>query len=238
MGLQEIKTSRAECLNRFVDDVRTDGYHTAFHSEPSKAGVAILSKQPLEVTQQGLLGQKGLGARLLTAQTAGLSFTTVYVPDGSGPDKTATEEAVRRKLAWLDDLLHYLGTPPVGVVPSVVCGDFNITPAPVDTWWHWHQQRADQSKPGFRDDERSRIRSLQGAGWFDFARSAKPDKSMFSWWHSWDLYVQQKGLRLDLVFGNRAVSDRVRDVRVDCSRYESERHRKRPDHAPVIVDLD
>lgn len=237
MGLQEIKTNQARILNRFTGDARREGYYTEVLSEPSKAGVAILSRHPLTVTQRGLPGRQGRDTRLLTARTAGLSFTTVYVPSGSRKERSAEAEAIEHKRCWLDALIRYLGAHRDPVIPAVVCGDFNVTPAPIDGWRHWHQEHEDTSRPGFRDDERSRIHSLQQSGWFDLARSAKPDDAMFSWWSSWDLYIGQKGLRLDLVFGNRAVSNQVRDVRVDCSRYENERHGKNPDHAPVIVDL-
>ena len=46
-----------------------------------------------------------------------------------------------------------------------------------------------------------------------------------------------KGLRLDLVFGNRAIVDRLRSCRIAHSPYEERDKTGRPDHAPVVVEL-
>lgn len=237
VALQETKTDDDTFRERYQPAFEAEGYHAASHGQAGRCGVAVLSRQPLEVTQKGLPGKGDLDRRLLTVQTAGLSFTTVYVPSASRKGRTAKAEAIERKLGWLDALLRYLGTPRVGVIPSVVCGDFNITPAPIDSWRHWHEEREDKSQPGFRDDERSRIRSLQEAGWFDLVRKANPDRGMFSWWHSADLYRQNKGLRLDLIFGNRAVFNRLRVAGTDQSPLDQRDRPGKPDHAPVIVDL-
>jgi len=60
---------------------------------------------------------------------------------------------------------------------------------------------------------------------------------MFSWWQNPNLYLQQKGLRLDLVFGNRTVLDRCSCAVTVHSPYEKRGRTGSPDHAPVIVDL-
>ena len=189
------------------------------------------------MTRRGLPEQEDLGARLLTARTPGFSFTTVCVPSASRKERAAKAEAIERKLGWLDALLRYLGTPQDGVVPSLVCGDFNITPAPMDGWQHWHEKREDKSEPGFRDDERSKIRSLQRSGWFDLVRHVCPDAKLFSWWWKRDFYLRNMGLRLDLVLGNSAVVDRLRSARIVHSPFENRGRTGKPDHAPVIVDL-
>ena len=233
MALQETKTDDDAFRERYEPGFEAGGYGAAFQGQRSQCGVAILCRQPLAVTQKGLPGQEDLGARLLTVRTAGLSFTTVYVPIASSKGQSGVD----RKLERLDALSEYLREPAHKDMAALLCGDFNITPAPMDGWRHWHEQREDKSKPGFRDDERSRIHSLQGAGWFDLVCHANPAQEMFTWWHSWSLYAEHKGLRLDLAFGNRAVLDRLQSARTDRTPLERRRGNKRPDHAPVIVDL-
>ncbi len=98
--------------------------------------------------------------------------------------------------------------------------------------------REPKSKPAFRDDERLRIRSLQEAGWFDLVRSLNPKGKLFSWWSRPDFYLQNKGLRLDLVFGSRAVVDRAQSAQIVHRPYEDRGRSGEVDHAPVIVDLD
>ena len=196
-----------------------------------------LSRHPLEVTQEGLPGQESRGARLLSANTGGLSFTTVYVPTGTSAKGPGSEaDAIRRKLGWLDSLLRHLEKQRNGP-PAVLCGDFNVTPEPLDTWQHWHQQRVDRQKPGFGEDERARLRLLKKAGWLDLIRHSNADGRVFSWWWSRDFYVDDKGLRLDHLFGDAAVASRLRCAWSDRSYYEDRGMTGKPDHAPVIADL-
>ena len=240
MGLQETKTDDDEFRERHKPVFEAEGYRAEFHGERRHNGIAILSKQPLEVTQTGLPGQECVGTRLLTAHTAGLSFTTVCVPSASGKCQSDIERKVVRKLAWLDSLCQYLRERKNDDVPAILCGDFNVTPEPIDAYHHWHPSKERKSRPGFRKDERSRLRSLKEAGWFDLVRESNPEGDLFSWWWSRDLYLKNKGLRLDLVFGNRVILDRLRSGRIVHSPYEERGENgkpRRPDHAPVVVNL-
>ncbi|MXX86530.1 MAG: hypothetical protein F4Y71_08760 [Acidobacteria bacterium] len=237
MGLQETKTDDAEFVERYQPEFRNEGYLSACCGEKGRNGVAILSRRPLEVTQRGLPGQEDLGARLLTALTPAVSFTTVYVPSASRKDSAAEADATQRKLGWIDALLRYIGTSPDGVVPSIVCGDFNIAPEPIDDWMHWHDRKRGKREPGFSDDERSRIRSLEKAGWVDLVRHPNPKEKLFSWWSRPNLYLQNKGLRLDLVFGNQAAVERLRSAQIIHTPYEERGRAGEVDHAPVIVNL-
>ena len=234
MGLQETKTDDDEFAELYKPEFEAEGYGAVFHGEPDRHGVAILSRHPLNVTQRGLPEQEGFGARLLAANTAGLSFTTVCVP--SAPKGAGGME---RKLAWLDALGTYLSEPEDVALPAVLCGDFNVTPERLDNWNRERERKGAKGKPGFEDDERSWIRSLREAGWFDLVREANPGRGMFSWWKSSDFYVQNKGLRIDLVFGNRAVFDGLRCASTDRSPLDQRDNTKTKkwDHAPVIVDL-
>ena len=144
-----------------------------------------------------------------------------------------------RKLAWLDALGKYLSEREDVALPAVLCGDFNVTPERLDNWNRERERKGAKGRPSFSDDERSRIQSLKGAGWFDLVREANPDREMFSWWSSHRLYRQGKGLRIDLVLGNRAVFEGLRRASTDRSPLDQRDNTKTKkwDHAPVIVDL-
>ena len=230
MGLQEIRTGNAKFLDRFRDELLKEGYHAAFHEEPHRNGVALLSKYPLKVTRKGLPEQEeGLGTRLLSASTAEWSFTTVCVPYKGGKGGP--------KLTWFDSLTEYLREREDPTSPAVLFGDFNIAPEPIDNGVHKPKGRPDTSRPGYRTEEQSRIRSLRDAGWFDLVREANPGCRMFSWWRSADHYHKNEGLRIDLLFGNRVVFERLQTAHTDRSPLDQRDRAKRSDHAPVIVDL-
>ena len=233
VGLQEAGTRDPESV---VSAFQSEGYRCKLHMKPDdkspKQGVAILSRHPLEVTQVDLPGQEPRGARLLTASTAGLSFTTVCVPSAYG------KAGIEGKLEWLDALSKHLRERKTDDGPAVLCGDFNISPKPIDTYHHWENSRGeDKNKAGFRKDERLQISSLLEAGWFDLVRELNPDERIFTYWHSPDLYNDDKGLRIDLVFGNAAVVRRLQSARIDRGHYADRGRTGKPDHAPVVVDL-
>ncbi|MXZ60115.1 MAG: hypothetical protein F4228_03810 [Acidobacteria bacterium] len=233
VALQETKTDDDVFREHYQPIFEAEGYGAAFHGHGGQCGVAILGRQPLVVTRKGLLGQEDQGARLLTVQTAGLLFTTVYVPIASGKAPSGVE----RKLEWLDALAEYVRESAHKDMPAVLCGDFNIAPEPIDDWKHWYGKKRGRREPGFREDERSRIRSFAEAGWSDLVRHLNPEGRLFTWWWRRDSYVQNKGLRLDLVLGNPAVVERLRSASIVHSPHENRGRTGRPDHAPVIVDL-
>ena len=234
VGLQEARTRDPRSVVSALD---REGYRCKLALAPDDKGwvpgSAIVSKYPIEVTQEGLPGQEDRGARLLTARTVGLSFTTVCVPSGSGKG----EGRIERKLTWLDALGEHLRERNIGDVPEVLCGDFNITPKPIDRYHHWENTKERKDRPGFQEDERSRICSLLKAGWFDLVRDSNPDERMFSWWSSRDYYNDDKGLRMDLVFGNAVVISRLQGAWIDRRHYAERGRTGKPDHAPVVVDL-
>ena len=235
VGLQEAGTRDPKSV---VSAFQSEGYRCKLHMKPDdkspKQGIAILSRHPLEVTQVGLPGPKHRDARLLTASTAGLLFTTVCVPSASENDPRSIEQ----KLAWLYSLSEHLHERKTKDVPAVVCGDFNITPKPIDNYHYWEKSPERKCRPAFREDERSRISSLLETGWFDLVRDRYPDKRLFSWWHPRKgFYEDDKGLRIDLVFGNAAVAKRFLSAWIDRDHYANRGKTGNPDHAPVVVDL-
>ena len=79
VGLQELKITDEEFP---ADHFQSQGYHVLTHGQKGWNGVAILSREPIELIQSGLPGEAEFGARLLRGRTAGIDFTTVYCPNG------------------------------------------------------------------------------------------------------------------------------------------------------------
>ena len=229
IGLQEIKTSNTAFLHSIRGALKNMGYYAEFHSEPRFNGVAIVSKSPITVTQSGLPGQESRGTRLLAAVTSGWSFTNVCVPNEPG--------AGGPKLTWLKTLVDYLRHQQLSSAPSVLCGDFNIAPEPIDNGVYNPQGRTNTNRPGYRKEERSALLALRELGWFDLVRKANPTCRMFTYWNTPELYRQNKGLRIDMIFGNRTAHDRVQGTLTDRRPLDKRNLNNRKDHAPVIVDL-
>ncbi len=93
VGLQELKITDDEFPHEPFNAI---GYHVQTHGQKGWNGVAVVSKNPVEIVQRGLPGQEDFGARLITAETPDLSFTTIYCPNG----RDISHEDYPKKLAW------------------------------------------------------------------------------------------------------------------------------------------
>jgi exodeoxyribonuclease-3 len=227
VGFQELKLADEQFPH---DAFEAEGYRAATHGEKSWNGVAVLSREPIEVVQRGLPGQEGLGARLLTVATAGLSVTTIYVPNG----KDVTHEDFPRKLAWLDALARHLGERRIASTPAVLCGDFNVVPAAIDSW----NESMLSGSIFHTGDERARLGALFDLGLADVFREKHPDEQRFSWWdYRAGAFHMGQGLRIDLLLATSPVLARVRSIEIDRDYRKKKEGLISSDHAPVLADL-
>ena len=228
VGLQELKLIDEQFPRA---ELEAAGYHAATYGQKSWNGVAVLSREPAEVIGRGLPGQDDLGARLITVNVRDLSFTTVYVPNG----KSVGHADYPRKLAWLDALIEHVSAVRSPDRPAIVCGDFNICPAPLDSW----NEEMMQGGIFHTDKERSRIRRLLDLGFEDLFRTKHPDVQAFSWWdYRGGAFHRRQGLRIDLLLGTASVASRTRTVEIDRDYRKKKEGLIASDHAPVIADLE
>ncbi len=227
LGLQELKVVD----DQFPYDVFENlGYHALVYGEKAWNGVAILSRQPAEMLHRGLPGQEDFGARLVSARVGGLIFETVYCPNG----KTINHEDFPRKLAWFDALLAHWRAEHQPGEDIVLCGDFNLTPAAIDSWIG----EAGEGRLFHTADERVRFEALLDFGLYDLYRTRHPDRQGFSWWdYRGGAFHRGQGLRIDLLLGSRGVRDRVLEVEVDRDFRKKQNGLTASDHAPVYADL-
>lgn len=227
VGLQELKLDD-EAWAR--DELAAVGYDALLHGQKGWNGVAILVRQGIPAaveTARGLPGQEELGARLLSADVAGVSFTTIYVPNG----KSVDHEDFPRKLAWLDALVAHARP---GDRPALLCGDFNLCPTALDTF-----SEEDLAGTIFHTpEERARFAALESAGWRDLFRATRPADRLYSWWdYRAGAFHMNRGLRIDLILGTAPVLADVRSVTIDRDFRKKKDALTPSDHAPVLVEL-
>lgn len=227
VGLQELKLQD----DAFPHDVFEElGYNVVTHGQKAWNGVAIASRLPLEVLHRGLPGQDDFGARLITARVEALEFTTVYCPNG----KDLGHADFPRKLSWFDDLTAWWSAHTGDSDQRVLCGDFNIVPAAIDSW----RGEAGDGRIFHTAEERKRFETVLGLGLHDLFRVHRPSEQAFSWWdYRGGSFHRGHGLRIDLVLGSPAVLQRVQDVQIDRDYRKKQDGLTASDHAPVIVDL-
>ncbi len=228
VGLQELKLMDEQFPHAAFE---AEGYHAVSYGQKAWNGVAILSREPAQVTQRGLPGQEEFGSRLITADVGGLSFTTVYAPNG----KSVEHADYPKKLAWFDSLAERFADPHPADAPVVLCGDFNICPAPIDSW----NEAEFAGKIFHTAEERSRYQRLLDGGLGDVFRLRNPELQKFSWWdYRGGAFYRKQGLRIDMLLASEPVRARVRDISIDRDYRKKQDGLTASDHAPVMMELE
>jgi len=244
--LQETKCAEADFPFGAVGDL---GYEVAAHGDGRWNGVAILSRVGLADVTRGFDGQPGfvgdspagdapalveiepvpvVEARAVGATCGPLRLWSVYVPNGRTPDSAH----YAYKLEWLAALRDALAPEATGDRPFLVTGDFNVAPTDADVW----DPQVFVGSTHVTAPERKALAELRALGLEDVVpRAMKYDTPYTYWDYRAGMFPKNMGMRIDLVYGNRAFVSGVRDAYVD----RDARKGKGPsDHAPVVVDLD
>jgi len=227
VGLQELKLED----DKFPRDAfNSAGYQAVTHGQKAWNGVAILSREEAKVIARGLPGQEDMGARLISAEVSGLDFTTVYCPNG----KTLDHEDYPRKLAWYQSLSEHFAANHDNGADAVLCGDFNICPAPLDSW----QGDMADGQIFHTEAERGRLSALLEWGLHDLFREKFPEEQTFSWWdYRGGSFHRGQGLRIDFLLGTPSIRSRLLDCMVDREWRKKKDGLTASDHAPVIATL-
>jgi len=228
VGLQELKLQDDQFPRA---EIEAAGYHALVHGQKSWNGVAILSREPAVATQVGLPGQQQAGARLLGAQVGNLHFTTVYCPNG----KHTGHDDFPAKLRWFESLAAHLAATARADRAAVLCGDFNVVPAAIDSY----DEESLHGSIFHTDEERARLERLLAAGFVDVFRAVHPGTQAFSWWdYRGGAFHRKHGLRIDLLLATPPVVTRVRTAEIDREFRKKQNDLTPSDHAPVLADLD
>jgi exodeoxyribonuclease-3 len=125
--LQELKTAD----ERFpAEAIREAGYGAIWHGQKSYNRVAVLARDeyPVEL-RRGLPGDPDdTHSRYIEAEVNGLIVGCSYLPNGN----PAPGPKFDYKLRWFDRLVGYGQALLKAGVPTVLCGDFNVVPTPMD----------------------------------------------------------------------------------------------------------
>lgn len=227
VALQELKIEEALFPHAEFEE---EGYRAAICAQKGWNGVGVLSREPVEVLQCGLPGQEELGARLVSVRAGDLVLTSVYCPNG----KHVGHPDFERKLRWFDALLEHLEVHHRPETPCVLAGDFNVCPAPLDSW-----NEAELAGRIFHtEEERARMRALFARGFRDAFRELHPDLQAFTWWdYRGGAFHRRQGLRIDLLLATPPALARVRAVEIDREYRKKKDGLTASDHAPVFADL-
>ena len=213
-----------------VDDLRAAGYAAVHHSGGRWAGVAILAREGLSITDpvSGLPGELMADeARFIEATVEGVRVASTYVTNGREVGTPTFDE----KLAFLDALARRAGE--LRDTPAIVAGDFNVAPADIDVY----DPAAFVGGTHVTADERDRVNGIIEAGRLvDAHRQLHPDEQLFTWWdYRQGHFHRGMGLRIDLIL----MSEQLAGGLQSCGIERDYRKGVKPsDHAPLVVEFD
>ena len=214
----------------FPAEVHELGYEVAHYGQGRWNGVALLSRVGLEDVRRGFEGMPGFPdpeARAVQARCGGITFMSVYVPNGRTPD----DPHYAYKLEWLSALRTALAAE-AGAGPLVVAGDYNVAPTDDDVF----DPQAFAGSTHVTEPERAALTALRDLGLTDVVgRPLKGDHPFTYWDYRAGMFHQNKGMRIDLVYASADVAGSVKDAVVDR---EARKGKGPSDHAPIVVDLD
>ncbi|MFJ4918718.1 exodeoxyribonuclease III [Streptomyces sp. NPDC088725] len=215
-----------------AEQLREAGYASAVHATGRWNGVALISRAGLDDVVKGLPGgpeYEGVAEpRAISATCGPVRLWSVYVPNG----REVGHDHYAYKLRWLEALRKAAAADAAGARPFAVLGDFNVAPADEDVWDLSRFEGATHVTP----EERAALAALRGEGLTDVVpRPLKYDRP-YTYWDYRELgFPKNRGMRIDLVYGNDPFAAAVKDSYVDR---EERKGKGASDHAPVVVDLD
>jgi exodeoxyribonuclease-3 len=208
------------------------GYDSVHNGQGQWNGVAILSRVGIENVTHGFgdghVDPYEGDSRIVTALCGGVTFVSVYVPNG----REVGTEFYERKLQWFDVLYDWINATFSPDTPLVVCGDFNVAPEDRDVW----DPKKFIGATHVTDPERKAVARLEEWGLQDLFRHVWPDDDrLYTYWdyRAGDFH-QHRGMRIDLALGTKPVADRATWSVVDRN---ARKGTGPSDHAPLIVDL-
>ncbi|UGY94338.1 exodeoxyribonuclease III [Streptomyces gobiensis] len=227
--LQELKCTPEQFP---AEQLREHGYEAAFSASGRWNGVAVLSRIGIDEPVSGLTGGPDFNGvqepRAVSAVCGGVKVWSVYVPNG----REVGHPHYAYKLEWLAALRKLAEEEAPGERPFAILGDFNIAPRDEDVWDIAEFDGATH----VTDAERAALSALQEAGLADiYPRALKYDVPFTYWDYRQLCFPKNRGMRIDLVYGNGPFQEAVKDAYVDR---EARKGKGPSDHAPVVVDLE
>lgn len=228
--LQETKVQDAEFPHEALAEV---GYRAEVFGQKTYNGVALVSREPVEVLARGFEGNPVEDeARAIAGRLDGVTVVNLYVVNGQALDSPKYPT----KLEWLSALAGWLEGRFDPAEPLVLLGDFNIAPTARDI----HDPPRWEGKVLASPPERERLAALLDWGLTDLYRHLEPEGTDHTWWdYRFGAFHRGWGLRIDLALGTAPITARCRSVTVDREERKKTSGEGTPsDHAPVIVELE
>jgi exodeoxyribonuclease-3 len=214
------------------DELRERGYEAAVHATGRWNGVAVISRVGIEDVVKGLPGEPdydgAVEPRAVRATCGPVRVWSVYVPNG----REVGHPHYAYKLRWFEALKAAVAGDAGGTRPFAVMGDYNVAPTDDDVF----DVSLFEGSTHVTAAERAALAALRETGLSDIVPRPLKYEHPYTYWDYRQLgFPKNRGMRIDLVYGNESFAKAVEDAYVDR---EERKGKGASDHAPVVVDLD
>jgi exodeoxyribonuclease-3 len=196
-----------------------EGYWCYWHGGRGYSGVGLHVSRALAPERPAFLHPAfDYEHRIVSAEVAGLTVASVYVPNG-GRDFAA-------KMRFLEAMDEYARFEQEAGRSLLLCGDLNVARTDRDV----HPKERKPRAIGQLPEERALLERIIGRGLVDVGRALDPDnEGLFTWWAPWrNLRQRNIGWRLDYVLASEPLAARALSAVVRTEVGTS-------DHAPVVA---
>ena len=212
-----------------IDDIKNIGYEVIFLGQKSYNGVAILSKEKINVINKSLPGdQKDDQARFLTSKVKDIELICIYLPNGNPIDT----DKFPYKLKWMDRLTNYIKKNLNENKKFILAGDFNVIPKEIDV----HNPEAWTNDALFHEDTLKKFWSMMNLGLTDAYRAINGDKVEYTFfdYKRKTNFENNKGLRIDHFLLPPSMVDKLDNCYIDSKLRGLE---KPSDHVPIVCEF-
>ncbi len=212
-------------------DIEATGFHVVFRGQKAHAGVAIISREPLEAIAAGFDDDGPPDEpRFLRAVYRGIHVFNTYVPQGREPDT----EHFQYKLAWFGRLHALLERHFAPETPLVWVGDFNVATEDIDVY----DPVGLQGHVDFHPDAQAALEAVRQWGFVDVFRQLHPGETgHFSYWDYRARNPIERGIgwRIDHIWATASLAAKATACWIDIEARKAERP---SDHTFMVAEFD
>ena len=226
LAIQETKVEDASFP---INEIEDAGYFCDYIGQKTYNGVTTISKTPPKETIK-LINNKEQDQKrfILTRYNKSLTVLNLYVVNGHEVDS----DKYKYKLAWLRDVKKHIEKDLNKTKYYAIVGDFNIAPENKDVY----DTEVWKDKILCSKKERLALKNICDLGFSDSFRLFQQDDGLYSWWdYRTGAFRRNRGLRIDLILTNNALSKKCKSSYIDVNPRKNERP---SDHAPVVSTFD
>jgi exodeoxyribonuclease-3 len=222
-ALQEVK-AMIDQIPHSLDEPESYNFYLNAAKKAGYSGVGTYTKlEPKSVIMGSSDNDWDDEGRVLITKFDEFTLLNVYFPNGK-----RDKGRLLYKLDFYDYFLKYINELREQGEKVIFVGDVNTAHNEIDL----SRPKENAKVSGFMEVERQRLDNWEKAGWVDTYRHFHPEEVTYSWWDQVTRARERNvGWRIDYVFVDKALIDRVKDSFILCDVHGS-------DHCPVGIEIE